>query len=226
MNITRTLLVALSGLVLLSACSDSDTYADRVKKERKQISSFLKTGAAIRLSDSNDTLAYFQGDIKVISEEEFYAHDSTTNVSKNEYVLFSGSGVYMQIVRKGSGTKIKDNDNLTVLTRYVEYNIASDSLQTTNRVQAYAAAPDAMNVTKTNGLFSGRFTSGLMLSQYQSSSVPTAWLIPLSFVNVGRQDSPEGTALVRLIVPSSQGQSDASYNVYPCAYEISYERGR
>ena len=88
------------------ACDDDDTYADRVKRERRQIGAFLKKGVQIKSSDSDTYLLDIPGDIKVISENEFYANDSTTDVEKNEYVLFKGSGVYMQILRKGSGKKI------------------------------------------------------------------------------------------------------------------------
>ena len=227
MTIKQTILLFCATITCFCACNDDDTYADRVKRERKQISAFLKTGAQVMSSDSAGYLLNIPGNIQVISESEFYANDSTTDVSKNQYVLFAGSGVYMQIVRKGSGKKLGNHQTLPIMTRYTEFNIATDTLQTTNRVQTYAAAPDAMTCTNTNGLFSASFTSGVMLTTYQTSSVPTSWLIPLSFINLGRQDSPDGgTALVRLIVPSTQGQSDASYNVYPCAYEISYQAGR
>lgn len=227
MTIKKFVLIFCAAITCLCACNDDDTYADRVKRERKQIQAFLKTGAQVMSSDSAGYLLNIPGNIEVISESDFYANDSTTDVSKNQYVLFAGSGVYMQIVRKGTGSKIKNGETLTILNRYTEFNISTDTLQTTNRVQTYAAAPDAMSCTNTNGLFSASYTSGVMLTTYKTSSVPTAWLIPLSFINLGRQDTPDGgTALVRLIVPSTQGQSDASYNVYPCAYEITYQRGR
>ena len=36
----------------------------------------------------------------------------------------------------------------------------------------------------------------------------------------------DNLAHVRLIVPGSQGQANASANVYPCFYDITYQRGR
>ena len=49
----------------------------------------------------------------------------------------------------------------------------------------------------------------------------------MSYVNLGRQVSAEeGIAKVRLIVPHSQGQTDATSNVYPCFYEITYQEMR
>lgn len=53
----------------------------------------------------------------------FYAQDSTTNVEENEYVQLA-SGVYMQIVDKGSenaADTVKNNDE--VLVRFMEYSI-------------------------------------------------------------------------------------------------------
>lgn len=227
MTIKRIPFLLLALVTLFTACSDDDTYADRVKRERKQIAAFLESGVKVMSSDSVGYLLDIPGNIKVISEEEFYANDSTTDVSKNEYVLFSGSGVYMQIVRKGIGEKLAEGKTASILLRYAEYNIGNDTLQTTNRIQTYATMPDVMTCTNSAGLFSGSFTSGVMLNTYSSSSVPSGWLIPLAFINLGRQTSDDsGVALVRLIVPSSQGQSDASYNIYPCLYEISYQRGR
>ena len=84
-----------------------------------------------------------------------------------------------------------------------------------------------MTCTNSYGVFTASFTSGVMNSYYQSPSVPSGWLIPLKFIRLGRQAAAdEEIALVRLIIPSTEGQSDALNNVYPCFYEISYERGR
>ena len=218
MKTLKTTLLALPLLLLCAvsfcACDDEDTYAGRRKRERKQIQGFLQTGVQVMADDSLSYILNVPGPINVISEDQFYANDSTTDVSRNEFVLFEGSGVYMQIVRKGSGSPLADGERATVLSRYVAFNIAHDT-------------PEVMTCTNTSGLMSGRFTSGLMYTLYGTSTVPSGWLIPLPFINLGRQDTPEGgTALVRLIVPAAQGQSDAGYNIYPCFYEISYQRGR
>ena len=83
----------LAGTLCLSSCSDDDTYADQKKRERKVIESFLKRDMAI-LDEEGDTICYV-GKINPITEAQFYAQDSTTNLEKNEYVLFSGTGLYM-----------------------------------------------------------------------------------------------------------------------------------
>ena len=62
---------------------------------------------------------------------------------------------------------------------------------------------------------------------YQSASVPAGWLVPLTYINLGRPiNEGDEIAKVRLIVPHTQGQAYASQNVYPCLYDITYERGR
>ena len=81
-------LLALVGIMIFVSCNNSETYADKKKKERSAINQFIADSA-----------------VNVISEATFFAQDSTTNVSRNEYVLFNSSGVYMQIVRKGTDSK-------------------------------------------------------------------------------------------------------------------------
>ena len=60
---------------------------------------------------------------------------------------------------------------------------------------------------------------------HSSTSVPAGWLVPLTYVNIGRPvEDDDEIAKVRLIVPHSQGTVDASSSVFPCYYEITYER--
>ena len=93
------------------ACDNSKTYAEMLEEEKDGINDFIK--------DRN---------IKVISQSEFYGQDSTTKCKDrgdavDEYVQLT-SGVYMQIVDKGSENKadtVKSNDQ--VLVRFMEYSI-------------------------------------------------------------------------------------------------------
>ena len=56
---------------------------------------------------------------------------------------------------------------------------------------------------------------------------PSGWLTPLTYIRLGRETAAdEHIALVRLIVPSTEGHNDANTNVYACFYEISYMRSR
>jgi hypothetical protein len=209
------------------SCEDEDTYAEMRKTEGAQISNFLNNGTRVVDKETGDVTLEVKGPIKVISESDFYANDTTTNVAENEYVLLAGSGVYMQIVREGTGERLQDGESATVICRHLEFNIAGDSIQSTNAQSAATEIyPDRMTVQKNYGTITASFTSGLMSSLY-GPSVPSGWILPLQFIKLGRQSDPNAeVAKVRLIVPSTEGQKDAMNGVYPCFYEITYTKGR
>lgn len=205
-------LLACAALFTLMSCDDTESYADQKKKERSAIRSYIA-----------------KENIKVITEKEFHAQDSTTDVSKNEYVLFETTGVYMQIIREGCGEKIKDGETATVICRFKEWNLLTDSLQLANNIENSSLNfPDLMSVKNTSGTFKASFIQGssVMYSIYGSGSVPAGWLAPLSYIKIGRPAKPgEEIAKVKLIVPHTQGHQYASSGVYPCLYEITYQRG-
>ena len=209
----RIIIWAVLAVFAFAACSDSETYADKKKKERSAINRFIANQK-----------------INVISEAQFKAQDSTTDVSKNEFVLFENTGVYMQIVRKGCGEKIKEGDNVTVLCRFNEYNLMeSDTTLNLTNIYQYSWLVDKMSVRNTSGTFTASFdkNSSLMYTRYSSAAVPSGWLTPLSYINVGRpKNEGDQVAKVNIIVPHSQGQDDAAQYVYPCYYELTYELGR
>ena len=106
----------LAVAALFQSCNDDETYADKRKREDKQIRSFLTSGAQVKSEDvEGEYLLNVAGNIKVISESEFERNDSTTDVSKNEYVYFKRTGVYMQIQSKGDGKKLADGENARVV---------------------------------------------------------------------------------------------------------------
>lgn len=204
-------LAALVCVVGVSSCDDTETYAEQRDRENSAISQFLR--------DSS---------ITVINETQFREQNYTTNLDDNEFVLMQNTGVYMQIVRKGDGSPIESGETTTVLCRFTERNLLTDSIQLTNEVLAFASIPEKMNVTNTNGTFSASFdtSSSLMYTFYGSASVPSGWLVPLSYINLSRHTADDAIAKVRLIVPSTQGHQYASSGVYPCYYSITYEKGR
>jgi hypothetical protein len=226
---TIILLCFLLTAVFLS-CSDGETYAEQKDKEYKAIKSFLDRDIVVRDGDGN--VICNVGKIEPISEEQFQEQDSTTDLEKNQYVLFSNTGVYMQIVRKGTGEKLESGKTARVICRFIEFNILGDSIQLRSDVNYWHPSPDILKVTNDYGSFSASFDTeinggGAMYQTYGSTSVPSGWLIPFSYIRIGRQDSPdEGIAKVRLIVPHSEGQSNASSNVYPCFYELSFQKMR
>lgn len=204
--------IAFFALVSVASCDDTETYAEQKEKERAAINRFIADSA-----------------ITVIDEAKFQAQNYTTDLSKNEFVLMQKSGVYMQIVREGCGEKIEQGETTTVLCRFTERNILTDSLQLTNDILSFSSIVDKMSVTNTSGTFTASFISGqsVMASFYGSTSVPSGWLVPFTYIKVGRLVGPDDEiAKVRLIVPHTQGHQYASSGVYPCFYTITYERGR
>ena len=201
----------LLSLVIVSSCDDTETYAEQRDRENSAISQFLR--------DSS---------ITVIDEDQFREQDYTTNLENNEFVLMQNSDVYMQMVREGHGSPIENGETTTVLCRFTERNLLTDSIQLSNEVLAFASIPEKMSVTNTNGTFSASFdqTSSLMYTFYGSTSVPSGWLVPFSYINLSRHTADDAIAKVKLIVPSTQGHQYASSGVYPCYYSITYERGR
>ncbi len=221
------LLFVFAAVGLFCSCDDEETYADRREKENQQIQNFLNTGVSLTDTNSDTYSINVPGGINVISESDFAAKGYTTDVSRNEYVLFNSSGVYMQIMRKGPGTPLAEGETATVLVRYTEYDIASAYIRSTNVLNSYAVMPDVMTCSNSYGTIQASFLSGVMKNTYDTSTVPAGWLIPLKYINLGRQESEdEEVARVRVIVPSTQGQINASANVYACFYDISYTRGR
>lgn len=195
-----------------AACRDSETYAEKKERETSCINQYLTANG-----------------VKVISEETFFAQDSMTNAAQNEWVLFNSTGVYMQIVRKGTGEKLQKGVTTTLLCRFTERNMLGDSIQLTNDVPYYGARPEKMSVKNTSGTFTASFISGasLMAQTYKSTSVPKGWLVPLSYIRLGRlKNLGDEIAKVRLIVPSAYGQANASLYVYPCLYDITFEQER
>lgn len=198
--------VFLLGLIFQS-CNNQKTYAEMKKEEREAIQRFIEKEG-----------------INVISFEQFQEQDSTTDVNKNQFVLFADNGVYMQIVEKGNGEKMKDGSH-ELLIRYVEEQIeeggTTDSIPLSSNT--LATHPDEMRVTKSGKNYQATFKTGIM-AYYYSSAVPSGWLIPFNYIKIGREISDRSK--VRLIVPHSQGQVDASAKVYPCYYEITYQLTR
>lgn len=202
-------IIALLSLLCLAAtfvaCNDYETYGDKKDKERAAIKQFLADSA-----------------INVISEDVFHKQGDVTNNDKNEFVYMNNTGVYMQIVHKGCGEPLRDGENSDLMVRFLELCLL-DSSAIYNDTAPYDV--DVMNVRRQGNVFTASLTDGVMMSAYGTESVPTGWLVPLKYVNVGRpRTEDDQIAKVRLIVPHTQGHSVASSYVYPYYYEISFVR--
>lgn len=207
----RILFILIAAAAVFASCNDYETYGDKKEKERNAIAKFI--------SDSS---------IVVISEDQFNRQGQTTDLARNEYVKFDKNGVYMQIVRQGCGTKLQDGEKTRLVCRFSEYNLLEDTItlcNNNNELYYVVAMPDIMQISRTGSSFTASFLSGIMYSAYESAAVPSGWLVPLSYVNVGRpQSADEEYSMVRLIVPHSQGHATASGNVIPYFYEITFQR--
>lgn len=196
------LILSLFALLFVS-CEKTVTYSEMKEKEREAVSEYIK-----------------RENIRIISFSEFIANDSTTDVSRNEYVEIDD--VYMQIVNNPIKTDqrsrpIHDGENVDMLATYDEYNIQSGTTVTSN---LYATDPEEMRISNNSGSYTATFTSGVMYNVY-GSSVPTGWLVPLRFLTFNRRTS--NLAKVKLIVPHTKGTSTAATYVYPCLYEITFQ---
>ena len=135
----------------------------------------------------------------------------------------------MQIVRKGTGKPIASGESARILCRYTERNLLTDSVQASNVISPYYYRyVEVMNVSNNSGTFSGSFEQArsLMYLFYGSTAIPSGWLAALPYLNFDRYvNANSEIAKVRLIVPHDIGQSYASSGVYPCLYDITFERG-
>lgn len=224
------IMAAVAMLFSIAACSDGETYADQRNRERDSINAFLRNE-----------------NIKVITEKQFQERFDNgvtlTDTAKNEYVLFESNGIYMQVIDQGCGDYIKKGETTDVLVRFYEYNlntearISDNSLQLTNNYPAYSYRVDKMTVSNNSGTFTGVFdvTASLFVQAYNynsysgsySSTVPSGWLIPFSWVKIGRGNAEgEKIAHVRLLVPHTYGSTTASASVNACLYDLTLQRGR
>lgn len=208
--------IVLYGLTMLFSCDNGETYADMKEREKNAINRFIK--------DHN---------IKVISQDQFFAQDSTTNKDENEFVLFNEDGIYMQIWDRGEGksmvefAKEQSTDSTiskTILCRFIEYDIEGGDTTVTNRYSSSIVDKMLVKYVHRSRRYSASFTEGKMMEKYKSSMVPQGWIKPLDYIRLTRNNGE--IAKVRIIVPHSSGTSNASGYVLPMYYEISYQLGR
>ena len=190
--------------VLVSCKEEEETYAEQKEREAKQIRKWLDTN-----------------NIDVITMTEFLEDTVTLNPdvnpesNRNEYVLFSDKGVYMQIVHRGEGHIIESDATWYMNARYVETYVGSGDTLTMN---LYQSVPDVFYVTRTGGNYTASFTSGIMATVY-GNSVPSAWLMAMPYIKPGLLNG-SSAAKIRMIVPHTEGTQAAASRVYPAFYEI------
>ncbi len=191
---------------LLSSCEDEVSYSDMKKREQDAIGRFVAAA-----------------EINVISYDKFQSQGYATDVEKNEYVILDN--VYVQFVCNPkdakNARKVEDGESLNLLVRYTELDARDGSTLTTNK---YEAEPDEVTVKNDSGSFEAAFSSGVMMSEYGTSAVPTGWLVVMPYLYFTR--SQASLAEVNLIVPHTAGTSYAATYVYPCFYNITFQPER
>lgn len=195
---------ALIGILFLSACKEEETYARQKEQERLDINAFI--------SDNG---------IQVITLDQFLRDTITNNpfsgpdFSKNEYVLFSDKGVYLQIIQRGTGSLMSEGERKNFTARYYEYDISNSDTLTMN---LFNTSPESFYCSRVSDTYSASFISGVMFSSY-GSAVPNGWIMTLPYIKpnfIGEL----AAAKVRLIVSHNQGTQSAALNVNPRFYEI------
>jgi hypothetical protein len=198
-------LIVLATVLLTSSCNDYETYSDLKNRERDAIEKFI--------SDSS---------FVIIDEGQFHAQGDST-IGNKQFVRLTKSGIYMQLISKGIGEKIKDGETLSIICRFMEKSLF-DTTKVSNNLKGSVFERDIMNVQRSGSTFTATFIEGVMLNTY-GATVPEGWLVPLTYINLARRQ--DQLAHVRLIVPHSQGTTNnAKSNVKPYFYEITYQRGR
>lgn len=188
---------------IFQACDNTKTYAEMLDEEKDAVNAFVK-----------------KHNIKVISEDEFKAKGYTTDASEgvNEYVSFTSTGIYMQIVNKGvEGDTIRNNN--VVAVRFVETDIKTNDTTSFNVVlpgfennPMYYTYPDVFRYVDNGSTVAGVFLEGSMYATYSATDVPPGWLVALKYVT--------NYAHVRIIVPSKMGHQTANKYVNPYFYDI------
>ena len=176
-KLTLFFLLLMLACIGFQACDDTMTYAEMKEREDDAVAAFIR--------DSS---------ITVISQSQFLAQDTITNLDRNEYVQLA-SGVYMQIVDRGiEGDTVRNNDE--ILVRFSEYNILDKYVSYSN-------------------LDAGIFLEGAYWQYYGSSAVPAGWLVPWDYIY--------DKSHIKLIVPSDMGSTTAMQSVVPYYYDIKYQ---
>lgn len=216
------LLWAVTALIMLAlqSCNNGKTYAEMKEEEADAINKYI-----------------LENDIKVISEADFAAQDSTTK--ENEYVLLDESGVYMHVDNRGPGKEVLGDGTYNIAVRFVEVALqtrtdlgmtAGDTLLANFHVAnpSYTIKGEDLKLTISGESYSASFIgyNSNMYNVYGTQSVPSGWLIPFRYLTPGRTTDSEKIARVKLIVPHSQGTSSATQSVYPCFYELTYNMTR
>lgn len=196
------LFFSLLGILLMESCNDGKTYAEQLEEEREMIKKFMS-----------------QHDINIISMDKFRAQDSVTY--ENEYVEFSGEGVYMHVTHQAAGDDARFAEtNDLVLVRFMEVNLSTGDTISSYTNNGYP--PDEFRYTKGTSTILGQFVGGGLMQTIYGQSVPAGWLMPLNYLRLSDNSGSDRTE-INVIVSAKNGQADAIQYVYPCFYKLTFQ---
>lgn len=189
--------------LFMQSCDDGKTYSEQVEEERELIKHFIS-----------------EHDINVISMKQFESQDSMTY--ENQYVEFSGEGVYMHVDHQATGADARFAEtNDLILVRFLEYNLSTKS-DTISSYENIGYLPDEFRYTKSGTTILGQFVGNGLMQRVYGTSVPAGWLMPLNYLKLSDSNGSNRTK-IKLIVSHKNGTGTATQDVYPCYYELTYQ---
>jgi len=170
-------LISISICLFMFSCDNGETYADKLKKEKKAIKRIV-----------NDSNFVFMKD-----------YPENGIFKSNEFFLDPNSGVYMQVIDSGNGRRAQTTSPATIVNvRYQNaYSLYStDSIHHSNMTAA--TLYDVINFTYGDqSTYTGTYSSGSITSDYRFKSLGV--VAPLRYVG--------DSAIVKLIIPFSCGST-------------------
>ena len=147
--------ISIVAIGILSSCNKSRTYAQRLGDEKKLIERFI---------DKND--------LKVLNE---YPKDSV--FKSNEFFFDASSGIYYNVIEKGSSRRIKNGEEFYIRFKGLRYLSNHDSIPAIGNIDS--KLPE------------------VLVYGNASTYLTAAWVTPIK--NIGDR------AKVKMIVPFNMG---------------------
>ena len=105
------LLAICSLAIMFSSCDDTESYADKLKKEKKYIKNFIA-----------------ENDIEIID-----TYPTNGDFEDNQFFYDKTAGIYIQVVDTGNGVRAKGSGTLSMVNvRYSGARMLPDTLESTN----------------------------------------------------------------------------------------------
>lgn len=173
-------IVLFAGLMLLTtACNKRKTYADHLKDEKKAIDLFISKNNLTILKD----------------------YPSSGTFKSNEFYRDPGTGVYFNIIDKGTSDSVKLNEEVYVRFSGLKYFMENDTLTYNNSDTDRSPFPETI-------VYKGP-VNYMTRTLYQAST--PAFVVPLKHLGHGGK--------AKMIVPFNMGSQYDVRNYQPTYYE-------